>query len=403
MRLAITAIAALLLVMLTPNEAPARKFGLGPLAGPLKSILRGAVRVRPYAYRPRARYARRPAAARAAIARSRAAQTARARGSQMAQLGALATPVAFWPDASQDVFDYVLTPREDGLWAHGYGALVASMFTPPSKTDSQTEPKADPKSDQQTDSVAAGEQAAQSEQTVGAAPAAPASSAPAGCPEDRTSHAEAITDWLRDTLALPADHGVLTQLRTALTRADDVIMAGCQRDVPATLPDRLRAMQDRLWAVRVAATDLRTSLQEFQNGLTSEQKAKLDVQQPAARESQSRRRAQAAQADMAGKLCYAQAQRAPQWPAEQIARAVRPNKDQQQRLAALSETSTKMSMMMMGACPQKPAETPQDRLNVALDWLDNMLFATANVAVAVDDFYGSLSDEQKSKLDSLSL
>jgi hypothetical protein len=69
----------------------------------------------------------------------------------------------------------------------------------------------------------------------------------------------------------------------------------------------------------------------------------------------------------------------------------------------LTETSTKMSMMMMGACPQKPAETPQDRLNVALDWLDNMLFATANVAVAVDDFYGSLSDEQKSKLDSLSL
>ena len=57
----------------------------------------------------------------------------------------------------------------------------------------------------------------------------------------------------------------------------------------------------------------------------------------------------------------------------------------------------------MGACPQKPAATPQDRLNVALDWLDNMLFATANVAVAVDDFYGKLSDEQKSKLDTLSL
>ena len=107
--------------------------------------------------------------------------------------------------------------------------------------------------------------------------------------------------------------------------------------------------------------------------------------------------------DMAGKLCYAQAQRAPQWPAEQIARAVRPNKEQQERLAALSETSTKMSMMMMGVCPQKPAATPQDRLNVALDWLDNVLLATANVAVAVDDFYASLSDEQKSKLDTLSL
>ena len=58
---------------------------------------------------------------------------------------------------------------------------------------------------------------------------------------------------------------------------------------------------------------------------------------------------------------------------------------------------------MMGVCPQKPAATPQDRLNVALDWLDNILLAAANVAVAVDDFYGSLSDEQKSRLDTLSL
>jgi hypothetical protein len=119
--------------------------------------------------------------------------------------------------------------------------------------------------------------------------------------------------------------------------------------------------------------------------------------------ARSRSRQRAPEADMAGKLCYAQAQRAPQWPAEQIARAVRPNKDQQEKLAALTETSTKMSMMMMGACPQNEPATPQDRLNVTLDWLDNMLVATANVAVAVDDFYGSLNDEQKSKLDVLSL
>ena len=32
-----------------------------------------------------------------------------------------------------------------------------------------------------------------------------------------------------------------------------------------------------------------------------------------------------------------------------------------------------------------------------------MLLATANVAVAVDDFYSRLNDEQKSKLDALSL
>ena len=400
MRLAATATAALLLLIVTPSNSPAPAQDIGRVLGPLNSILRGAVRVRPYSYRSRARYARRPGASRAAIAQERAAQIARARGAQMTQLGSLALPVAFWPTASQDVFDYVLTPREDGLWAHGFGAVVVSMFTPPPKQDGVA-------SGEQPAQAAQSEEAAKSQQTEGAA--APNDTASRGaiqsaessaCGEDRASHADAITDWIRDTLALPGDQRVLTQLRAALTRADNEITAGCVRDIPSTVPDRLRVMQDRLWALRVATTNLRAPLQDFDKTLTGEQKAKLDPPPPAGRDSRSKR---GAPPDMAGKLCYAQAQRAPQWPAEQIARAVRPNKEQQERLAALSETSTKMSMMMMGVCPQKPAVTPQDRLNVALDWLDNVLLATANVAVAVDDFYTSLSDEQKSKLDALNL
>ena len=417
MRLATTAIAAFLLLMMTPAEAPAQ-FGrvFGPLAGPLKSVLRGGVRVRPYSYRSRARYARRPGTSRAAIAQARASQAAQARGAQMAQLGALAVPAAFWPSASQDVFDYVLTPREDGLWAHGFGAVIVSMFTPPQKNNvAAGEQPSQPEQATQSQS----EQAGRSEQTEGTAPSGgtasrgvAASGEWSACSEDRASHADAISDWIRDTLALPGDQRdqrvFLADLRAALTRADNEITSGCPREVPSALPDRLRVMQDRLWALRVATTNLRTPLQDFGKSLTNEQKAKLDPQPPAdpGRDSQSRRRAQAAQAaqaEMAGKLCYAQAQRAPQWPAEQIARTVRPNKEQQESLAALSETSSKMSMMMMGVCPQKPAATPQDRLNVALDWLDNMLLATANVAVAVDDFYGRLSNEQKSKLDTLGL
>ena len=88
MRLAATATAALLLLIVTPSNTPAPAQDLGRVLGPLNSILRGAVRVRPYSYRSRARYARRPGASRAAIAQERAAQIAQARGAQMAQLGA---------------------------------------------------------------------------------------------------------------------------------------------------------------------------------------------------------------------------------------------------------------------------------------------------------------------------
>lgn len=394
MRLAAIAIVALLLVIIAPREAPARKLGLGPLIGGVQSILRGAVRLRPY-YRSRGRYSRRPSPAAAAAAR-------RARAAQIAQAGALAAPVAFWPNASQDVFDYVLTPREDGLWAHGYGAVVASLFAQgPQQLSRQAQQEAPKKTEKSDDDTAGGDQAVSSEQTTGAAPADPAATNVAlTCGVDRESHADAVSNWIRDTLSLPENDRVVTQLRSALTRADDQIVAGCPRDIPATLPERLRVLQDRLWAVRVAATDLRSPLQDFDRALSKEQKAKLDPPSPG-REGQSRRRG--AGADMAGKLCYAQAQRAPQWPAQEVARAVRPTREQQEKLAALTETSAKMSMMMMGVCPQREPGTPQDRLNVTLDWLDNMLVATANVAVAVDDFYASLNDEQKSKLDALSL
>ena len=306
MRLATTAIAAFLLLIATPSNSPAPAQDLGRVFGPLKSVLRGAIRVRPYSYRSRARYARRPGASRAAIAQERAAQIAQARGGQMAQLGQLAQPEAFWPSASQDVFDYVLTPREDGLWAHGFGAVVVSMLTPPPKKDgvASGEPPGSPQAEQSQS-----EEAAKSRQTEGAA--APNGTASRGgtqsaewpaCGEDRASHAEAITDWIRDTLALPADHRAVTQLRSALTTADNEITAGCPREIPSALPDRLRVMQDRLWALRVAATNLRAPLQDFDKSLTNEQKAKLDPppQLQAGRDSQSsRRRAQAAQAAQA--------------------------------------------------------------------------------------------------------
>ena len=47
MRLAAIAIVALLLLLIAPREAPARKLHFGPLIGPVQSLLRGAVRVRP--------------------------------------------------------------------------------------------------------------------------------------------------------------------------------------------------------------------------------------------------------------------------------------------------------------------------------------------------------------------
>lgn len=412
MRLALpAAVAALLLVAITPTEAPAQRLVIGPLSVGMPSLFRRGVRraFRPYAYRahrPRVRAARHYVPRRAAIARAQQRQAlpppapppeqqalrqpqalpppmsqnqaTPSQQRQMAQIP-LAQPEAFWPGASQDLFDYVLWSKDAGLRTHGYGAIVASMLAQPSRVAAERGESVTPaRQAETTGSASAGEKPV--------------------CGEPAASRAEAATQQLRDTLALAGDEQrALAELRSALLKADKEIAAACPQGTPATVPDRLRAMQDRLWAIRVAATNLRAPLQKFHDSLTNEQKAKLAAQQPSNGESQS-----GAPAGAAAMLCQAQTQQAPQWPAEQVARTIRPNKDQRVGLEALSKTSAQMGMMMAGSCPQKAPTTVVVRLDATLDWLDAVLFAAANVAVPVDDFYRSLNGAQKAKLDTLS-
>jgi hypothetical protein len=377
MRLAIPAIAALL-TLGAPAGAPAQDLGrvLRPIVAPVDSLLRrGARRVlRPPAYRSRARFVR-PSSTRQAVvqAQDQASQ-------YQATPGQLAPPKPFWPDAPQNVFDFVLSSQGTGLWAHGYGAIVTSMLAQPPKVG---------------DARSASLAASNAEQTTGTATAVDGEIV---CGERSANLAEEATRQLGDTLALAdSQQAIVAELRSALRHAEEDIAAACPRNVPATLPERLRAMQDRLWTMRVAITALRTPLQKFHDALTSDQKSKLDAQQPSQRESKKD-----VPSGAAARACYASAQLAPQWPADQIARAVRLNKDQQTGLATLNETSLQMSQLMMGACPRSMPITLA-RLDATLDWIDAMLFAGVNTAVAVDTFYGSLNDEQKARLDKIDL
>src|SRR5882757_3117813 len=103
MRLAVSAIAALLFLIMTPADAPALKLGriLGIHGGSINSLLRRGVRLglRPYAYRSRAYYARRSAPSAAGVAEAQQGEEPQYQRAQ---------PEAFWPGAPQDVSDYVL-------------------------------------------------------------------------------------------------------------------------------------------------------------------------------------------------------------------------------------------------------------------------------------------------------
>lgn len=372
MRLVIPTVAALMLLMATPADVRSQGLGsiLGPVVGPVDSLLRRGVRraLRPYVYRPRTRSPRSPAAS-----RSRAV----AQSPQIARDEAL-QPEPFWPDAPEHIFDYILSSEGAGLWAHGYGAIVVSMFTQP----------AVPAEAQNGARLAANDA---SGQTVGAALAGDDKPV---CGERDINRAEEVTKEIGAILALADQQAVLAELHSALRRAENEMIAACPRSIPATLPERLRVMQDQLWAIRVTVTHLRSPLRKFHDALTNEQKATLDGQRPSPRESKK---------TGAPSRCHVLGQQSPQWPADETARALRLNKDQQAPLETLGKTSSQMGLLMMSACPQKIPATPLARLDSTLDWLDAILFAGVNMAAEVDGFYHGLNEEQKAKLDKLDL
>jgi len=386
MRLILSIAGALLLLIMAPTQAPALKLGRVLESIAVGHLLRHPRRVyRPYAHRARARASRR-AYAQARQYRATRPQAQMAQGSEAQMRQAMqfpdAQPGAFWPSAPQDMFDYLLLSKEAAFWIDSSGALVVSMFAKPPARVSQ----------RGSTDVAASD-------TVQSTTGAAAGEGERICGEHSATGIDGRTVQLRGLIAPAADQeSSLTALRDALRKADEDIAAACPDAIPSDLPERLKVMQDRLWTMRATTTNLRAPLQAFHDSLTNEQKAQLDAPPASGGESRS-----GVPGNEPAALCYAAAQRVPQWPIEQIARTVRPNKDQQVSLRTLGELSGQMAQLMMASCPRQKPATPPARLDVMVDRLDTMFFATVNLAAALSDFYQSLSDEQKAKLDSLSL
>ena len=86
---------------------------------------------------------------------------------------------------------------------------------------------------------------------------------------------------------------------------------------------------------------------------------------------------------------------ATQWPGERIEKAVRPDAQQQAKLDALKTAMADAADELSKACPASMPATPPARLRAISMRLDTMLASVKNVRGALEDFYGSLSDEQK--------
>jgi hypothetical protein len=206
----------------------------------------------------------------------------------------------------------------------------------------------------------------------------------AGVPVDEIQQALNPTDEQRVAL---------DELGNASVQAAQIVKSSCPTDVSLTPIGRIDAMQQRVQAMLSAVKVVRPALEKFYNMLTDEQKARFNAlgqnQRPPANEGSP----VAGNSPAAG--CKNRA--IPDWPTAQIQRAVHPTGAQQAALDTLQNAAAKSKDILEASCPTEMPATPLGRLSAMEQRLQTISAAVATVRGPLNDFYGSLSDEQKAQ------
>lgn len=295
----------------------------------------------------------------------------------------------FWPFAFYDLNDYAFWGYgyDPSFWDYGYGDIYAGLFSP-YDYDSLTGYLPQRR-------VSTGGQ-------LSSAPAATDTSidnsalAPM-CGDDNRDIAGVPVDKIQQSLQLGDDQrAALDDLANASVRAAQAIRASCPTTAPLTAPARLAVMEQRIQAMIGAVQTVQPPLDKFYGTLNDDQKAKLNGlaqdQARAKRDDQRDADQNCGIASMSDSLA---------WPTDQINQRLQPNDQQKAKLTALQDATFKAADSLKNSCRPSTALTPPARLAAAGQRLDALLQAVKSVHAALDDFYGTLSDEQKAQFEAI--
>jgi hypothetical protein len=287
----------------------------------------------------------------------------------------------FWPYAYSDVFDYAFWPGgyDDGYWNYAYDDFVDSMFW--------------------------GEDGPPAEYVSAEPSGSAASPAPrvtyAAVQELCKQPGSGVTAWpfadIEKKVGLNADQKtLLDDVRSAAKDAAAGFQASCPADnaAPLTPPGRLQTMTARLQATLQAVDTVKPALDKFYASLSDEQKERFNQLGP--KSTANNAEAKAALPANA-KACSDAKPGLTNLPIERIGDAVEPTDEQDAKLTALQDATDKAVGVLQAACPQDTPMTPPGRLDAMETRLKAMIEAANTVKPALEDFYGSLSSEQKAR------
>lgn len=191
-------------------------------------------------------------------------------------------------------------------------------------------------------------------------------------------------------------HAALNKVQLAGNDAVKTIKSNCRPTGELSPPDRLRALVQALWVVRDGDIAMRVPLKNFYESLTSAQKNSFAVQQP--------QNAPVPDKTQGGEnkqyqACAAQNVGSAERLVKEIEMKVRPDKTQTASLENLHKISSDMAKLLIASCAQPIPADPLARLDSASDQITAMNYAASNVQIALDDFYGRLSQTQKARFE----
>ena len=275
----------------------------------------------------------------------------------------------FWPFAYYDIYGYVLFGDGMGFWGYGYRDIYAAVFAPYGEDDlarSMT-----PSRHRRPGRVASFAQI---------------------CSDDAGEFSRLPIEQIRQTMRSSAEQrAMLDDLANASAAAAQTIRAACSEEVASKPSARLAAMKARLEAMKSAIARMRTPFEKFYESLDDDQKAEL-----AALNGQ--------RSQFAPKVPFTQSCTPPetlQWPSGEIEAKLHLSDAQREDLDALKRMSVLAQNTLNFDCQPDENLSPPDRLATADTRLDAMLDAIKQVAPALDDFYATLSDEQKAQFEAI--
>jgi hypothetical protein len=192
-----------------------------------------------------------------------------------------------------------------------------------------------------------------------------------------------------------AQRAALDDLANALISAAQMIRASCPTQTAFTAPDRLASMQQRIGAMIKAELAVEQPLGKFYDLLDDEQEARLNAL------AEDRRKISAANRATEAPACGTAQSAALQWPADEIEARLHPNDAQRAALKVLQDANARAAGMLNAECLPNDVTTPPARLDAVDGRLAALQQAVYLVSAALENFYATLSDEQKAQFEAI--